>query len=295
MRRKRFSYASHPKFRVSIFANMKYPYTRLAALILALHASSHATVLFQNSADLGANFTTANTSATSTISVLTTLSDPVSGLDGDAIRFRDTNATRLPSLFHQTDVALTGALKVSFDVINFSTTGTNSNFVFRVGPTATGLGAASASSFGIQMAVSGSVIAEQATNATFSSAYTIGERINVTMFYNRSAFTANLTTGFEAPSTTAISLAPNKWALFVDGVEKSSALAEKTTQTYGSSFGFAWLSGTGASGATIDAQFDNIEYSVISVVPEPSSYATLFGLGALGYVTFGRRRRALTV
>jgi len=244
---------------------MKHRATYLASLIVLTAASSYATILFRNAADLS-NFTTANTSASAKISVVTT---PTSALDGDAmpiyddaLQFSDTDPTKLSALYHQTGVALSDVVKISFDVVNFSTSGANSNFVFRVGPNASALGSASSSSFGIQLTTAGAVVAEQGANSIFKNAYTIGNRFNVTIFYNKSGAITNLSR-YGGPSF----LAANKWALYIDGVEKSSTLGEKASQTYGSSFGMVWLSGTGFAAATIKTQFDNIEYTNISATP----------------------------
>jgi hypothetical protein len=266
---------------------MKYPATYLLGLFVFSAGSSYATVLFQNSADLS-NFTTANTNgSTARILVVNGSTTPVSTLDGDALRFSDTSNTLQPALRHQTSVALSDALKVSFDVKIASV---SSNIVFRVGPDASLLGAASSSSFGVQLTNSGTIATEQSpSNVNYTSSYSSATRFNLTMFYNNSDSAIDLT-AHNGPA----SLGSHKWALYVDGTLKSSALAEKSSQTYGSSFGFAWLSGTSAGANAMDFQLDNIEFTNISAIPEPSSAAALIGSGALGFVAFGRRRRALT-
>lgn len=266
---------------------MKYPAAYLAGLIVLTSATGYSTILFQDSADL-ANFTTANTNATTArVLVVDGSTTPVSTLDGDALRFSDTATGLLPALRHQTSVELADALKVSFDVKIASV---SSNVVFRVGPDASLLGAASSSSFGVQLTNSGTVATEQSpSNVNYTSSFSTTNRFNLTMFYNASDAAIDLT-AYNGPA----SLGSHKWALYVDGTLKSSALAEKSSQIYGSSFGFAWLSGTGANTPSMDFQLDNIQYTNISAIPEPSSAAALIGFGVLGFVASGRRRRALT-
>lgn len=249
---------------------MKRPAAHLAALIMFAATSCDATVLFRDSADL-ADFTIANTSATATISRVAGSS---SALDGDAIFFSDTDGKSMPGLFYQTDVPLSGVLKISFDVINFSTPGPghpgspNSNLVFRIGPKATEMGKEDGksvvSSLGINLTPMGRIAVESGSmRLKFERSYTMGKRFNVTIFYNRSKGDIDLS-GLGGPP----SLAPNQWALYIDGKEKSSTLSERASQDYGSGFGFAWLSGNAPLSNTINAQIDNIEYTTLEFFPQ---------------------------
>jgi hypothetical protein len=274
---------------------MNYPASCLAALIVAIPAASYATQLpttvFKDSADFS-NLVRSDTAATATISVVNA---PVSTLTGDAVRVLDTSTTRLPQIAHQTSVALADAVKFSFDVkIN----SISSPIVVRLGPTASALGTLNTSTFGIQLTSSGSVTAEQGVtvgsgtnaNVSYASSYSTVNPFNVTIFYNNSASAVDLT-AYSGPAN----LASKRLALYVDGTLKSSTLAERYSQNHSTGFGFVWRSGTGASANAMDFQLDNIEYTNISAIPEPSSAAALFGFGALGFVASGRRRRrALT-
>lgn len=98
----------------------------------------------------------------------------------------------------------------------------------------------------------------------------------------------------------------NLWSLFVrdDGAsawsdpssgvtsQKGSTTANSTvTSTALSSFGYAWSYATGANQTS---QFDNFSVSV-SAIPEPSTYAAIFGSLALAGTVWHRRRQRKAV
>jgi hypothetical protein len=271
---------------------MNYPSINLAAFLVIVpsiaFASSTPTTIFKDAANL-ANVTISGTGTNAAVSVVNGSTTPATTLDADALRVSDTSSTLLPTINHQTSVALADALKISFDM---NVVSLGSNIVFRMGPTASALGGLSSSTFGIQLASTGSVVAEQGltvgsgtnANVTYSSAFQLNTRFNVTIFFNNSASTLDLT-AYSGPAA----LAANQWALYVGGTLKSDALNERYDQTFGENFGFIWRAGTAASGANQNFQLDNIEFTNISAIPEPSSAAALCGLGVLGFAALRRR------
>ena len=75
----------------------------------------------------------------------------------------------------------------------------------------------------------------------------------------------------------------------------SSLFGANPTYTYGDSTnGYLFISANGISGATVlgATQTNNfVALSTPSVVPEPTTYAAIFGCAALGFVVWQRRRR----
>jgi hypothetical protein len=277
---------------------MNTPSTRFAALFAVIPsfalASATTTTIFKDAADVTNVVRTTGTNAT--ITVVNGTSTPVaSALDGDALNFSDTNSTVLPTVNYQAGIGVADALIVSFDVKIASI---SSNIVFRMGPTASGAAAASGSTLGIQLTNSGTAVAEQgatvgsgtAANINYSSSYSTAERFNVTIFFNDSDAAMDLS-AYDGPAA----LAAKRWALYVDGVLKSAALNERYVHDLDADFGFTWRSGTAASGGTgnnLSFQLDNLEFTNISAIPEPSTYAALVGLGVLGFASLRRRRAA---
>ena len=97
-----------------------------------------------------------------------------------------------------------------------------------------------------------------------------------------------------SPGTLTVNFATELWlgisvsSTTLTATPSGTAAALATGTVNG--FGFYGDAGT-AQGATQDLRMDDFAVSV-TAIPEPSSYAALVGLGALGLVAFRRRSRA---
>ena len=256
-------------------------YCFLAGMLCAAAASLNATVtvLFQDAADL-TNFVvpSTTTSATADVIVVDGSSTPASVFGGDAIRVYDADTSKRPALNYDASNPFGQPIKISFDV-NFASG--NSNIMFRIGPAASGVGTKSNTTVGVQLASSGTIVAEGSTNTNFSSQFSLGTSFNFAVIYNNSATPLDLT------SEGGPVLAANTWAMFKDGAQIGGTFAE-TTGGLNPAQGFAFLSGTG-SASIMEVQYDNITLETIGV-PEPSTYAAILGFLALAIVLRARTR-----
>ena len=250
----------------------------LCAATVSLNAT--VTVLFENAADLS-NFDvpSGTVSATADVIVVDASSTPVASVfGGDAIRVYDADTGKRPALNYDASNPFGQPVKISFDV-NFASG--DSNIMFRIGPTASGVGAKGSTSVGVQLASSGTIVAEGTTNTNFASQFSLGTSFNFAIIYNISASPLDLT------SEGGPLLAANTWAMFKDGSQIGGTFAE-TTGGLDPAQGFAFLSGTSAT-RVMEVQYDNITIETIGV-PEPSTYAAILGFLALLYILRTRKR-----
>ncbi|GEM_PF-2477898 len=112
---------------------------------------------------------------------------------------------------------------------------------------------------------------------------------SVQLFINRG------TTAFaySGPGNTVGSIAANSYHVWFNGTQltSGSSIAGGNFAMHNSTTDISHISfGTGGGQTGADWLIDNVNASVLSAIPEPSTYAALAGLGALGLAASRRRR-----
>lgn len=76
-------------------------------------------------------------------------------------------------------------------------------------------------------------------------------------------------------------------------IDVTAAVSPYLTAVPSTDFQLAFQNWTGgAGGSAQELYLDNVTLTATSAVPEPATYAALFGIGALGFVILRKRRRA---
>lgn len=202
-----------------------------------------------------------------------------------------------------------GSLYVQFDLVNNAPGGVGAGtqpLIFAVGnwsDSASALLNANANrAFGLEFSGTGETSTLKirvGSSAVFTSTYDMAALQTVKIFINDHD---TYTLDYLMPGTGATAtLGANSAVIFINdalvGAELSSGFAMSVSGTTGgNTTGDTTLGRLGfnsASATIADFSVDNIRVtSIPSAVPEPSAFATLAGLGALGLAALRRRRRA---
>ncbi len=261
----------------------------IVSMCAAVAAQANVFNLFSNAGDQGV-FGGGGTAET------TPIPDPLegsgwgvmsdSGLDGDALRFWDTDSSRATLRFHAT---FDSGVQFNFDGLIESGAPEGSQNLWRLGsPTASLAG-------GLQAVVNARLTYDG--RIAFGSGNTVYDSVDVGV---DTPFSVNLVINAAAEGGdsitydqdgTMVSLLPQHFAMYVNNTLIGSYEAEiKTTAGIGRTW---FLTGVAAADPGPTMQIDNYEVRTgdsISAIPEPKSYAIIAAIVGLGLVLLRRRR-----
>jgi len=229
------------------------------------------------------------------VDIRSVANSPFPTSEGSALRIRDKDSNNGPSIEWELNTSISAAA-ISFDYHIISTSATVAPIVFGIGQ-ATGSTSTSLSSSSSRLATvnlnneGGALFQAQGTASNpANGSFTLGAVGSINVFIND--FDSQ-SVNYTAPGDTSTSsLAANTVVFYLDGAlagSKSFSDGTLGSNDLGTTvgnigrFGFNGFS----SNEGIVAHFDNLN---VSAIPEPGTYALLFGALALGFAVIRRRR-----
>lgn len=203
-----------------------------------------------------------------------------SGLDGDALRFWDTDTTRATVRYHK---SYTAGVQFKFDgLIESGGSGQN---LWRIGATGANLSGGAVTVANVELKSDGNLFFR-------------GDTVNVGL---DTRFSFSLVMNAAESGGSSISYDQNGVMVNLDPQEFSVYVNNSRIGTYASTLatadiGTAWfLTGNAGANPGPTMQIDNYEVRTgesMSAIPEPTTYAFIAGLGGLGLAFLRRRRQS---
>jgi len=206
-----------------------------------------------------------------------------SSLDGDALRIWNTGSGRGILEYNSSSPFTTG---VEFNFDGFIESGTSGQYLWRVGAAGGNLASLGDSAVEIRFNSGGNVRVRVDGTQTFDDVSVgLDTRFSISLLMNP-AQAGGSSLDYDKFGLTG-SLDPQTFAVFVnESIVGTSYQFQNASANIGVSF---LATGTGANQAVPTMQIDNFE---AVVVPEPQTYALIFGAAGLGLVMLRRRFRS---
>jgi hypothetical protein len=239
------------------------------SLLLGASLQATTTLLFEGASDLERWTVTNSTSADVVVVDTEEATQPVSQLDGDAIRIFDIDGSGRSTFRYLPDEGNFDGMQLSFEA--WISPEATENVLVRIGNDGIGMAGIKGSGYSLSLGGDGNIVPEVANpeGGGWKPNDVVGVVEQGTVF----SVSLVLNTSEAAPLTFPygeedLTLAPQTWALFIDDILVATDLAglnaESTNDgTYryvpaDGAFDIWWLSGSSTPAEGIDFQFDNI-------------------------------------
>ena len=266
----------------------------IAAALLTSHVvSAQITTFFSDASSLSPNYKLESDGSTYIAAAFDGSS--IFG-SGDALRVADLTSTDKPEIVWNTQAPVTGAFRLDLRAaLNTPITGDSQDINLRFGDTDDeDVGASSRTLVTISFEATGQLKINGSNPTDFT--FTQGVAANISLIFNPTGGALDYTLYNQS-----FSLEAGGYQAFVDGVLITTTTGVVAGASYDLTKGLGKLGFVGSSDAAqgMDYVFDDIilfegaDISVpISAVPEPSSFALIAGIMALGCIGTRRRRVA---
>lgn len=282
---------------------MKHPLLSLAFFVLPLIASAQ--VIYVNETFDTDTVGSAPTDSAQRFSAQVLVQNGTGAMGTDRLaHFNDVNSSAGALEYNVGESAL-GALYVSFDLFNNNPSGTGAGtnpIIFGVGAWNSAnslvLNANNKRHFGLEFSANGTTQTFKIRidgTAVYTSVYSPSEVQSVQVWVND--HDSNSLNYIRPDNYQTATLSANSVVVFINGVlQGASASGYGTNSGLDLNVGNATMGRVGFNTSTTvvaDFSIDNVYIASAAPIPEPSTYAAVIGLAALGFVAFRRRGRRL--
>lgn len=207
-----------------------------------------------------------------------------SGLDGDALRFWDTDTSRVTVRHHQT---FTSGVQYRFDGLIESGGPEDTQNLWRIGSSTASLGGGAPAIINMRLTSAGNLVFGSGNTVYSTVGVGVDTRFSVSVVINA----GNDVFSYDENGA-MVDLLPKNFSMYINDSLIGTWESEASDN---SNVGRAWfLTGNAAADAGPTMQIDNYEILVgdsITAIPEPQTYALFAGLAGLGLVLLRRRNR----